>query len=177
MWPPSPGAGAWRMGLLLSQSVCAVRDADLLLGTGRQLPDQYLRSVPPGNDEQPARRLMVLLVVAIPPFVLAYSGMVSFRQRALFCRGVQRRHFIDYADPDAQGRPPAWRSDPGLDLSGLDDPSAYPMLHCVVVSLQRRLRDSIRGGLPTRRLVIRLCFAPRPVHAGAVFFICHLSVT
>ncbi|SAL92128.1 hypothetical protein KPHVMX_380105 [Klebsiella pneumoniae] len=43
------------------------------------------------------------------------------------------------------------------------------MLHCVVVSLQRRLRDSIRGGLPTRRLVIRLCFAPRPVHAGAVF--------
>ncbi len=29
--------GAWRMGLLLSQSVCAVRDADLLLGTGRQL--------------------------------------------------------------------------------------------------------------------------------------------
>lgn len=43
------GAGAWRMGLLLSQSVCAVRDADLLLGTGRQLPDQYLRSVPPGE--------------------------------------------------------------------------------------------------------------------------------
>ena len=81
------GAGAWRMGLLLSQSVCAVRDADLLLGTGRQLPDQYLRSVPHGNDEQPARRLMVLLVVAIPPFVLAYSGMVSF-VNALYFAGV-----------------------------------------------------------------------------------------
>ncbi|CDN08785.1 hypothetical protein BN1007_10337 [Klebsiella variicola] len=43
------------------------------------------------------------------------------------------------------------------------------MLHCVVVSLQRRLRDSVRGRLPARWLVIRACFAPRPVHAGAVF--------
>jgi hypothetical protein len=107
-----------------------------------------------GNDEQPARRLMVLLVVAIPPFAgLQRHGLL--RQRALFCRGVQRRYFIDYADPDAQGRPPAWRPDAGLDLSGLDDPSAYPMLHCVVVSLQRRLRDSVRGRLPARWLVIR----------------------
>ena len=40
-----------------------------------------------GNDEQPARRLMVLLVVAIPPFVLAYSGMVSF-VNALYFAGV-----------------------------------------------------------------------------------------
>jgi hypothetical protein len=31
------------------KAVCAVRDADFLLGTGRQLPDQYLRSVPPGE--------------------------------------------------------------------------------------------------------------------------------
>ncbi|MBF7851660.1 aromatic amino acid transport family protein, partial [Klebsiella pneumoniae] len=37
--------------------------------------------------EQPARRLMVLLVVAIPPFVLAYSGMVSF-VNALYFAGV-----------------------------------------------------------------------------------------
>lgn len=39
--------GEW--AFFSSQSVCAVRDADLLLGTGRQLPDQYLRSVPPGE--------------------------------------------------------------------------------------------------------------------------------
>ncbi|VCZ85909.1 hypothetical protein BANRA_05032 [Klebsiella pneumoniae] len=48
MWPPSPGRalGEWAF---FSQPVCAVRDVDLLLGTGRQLPDQYLRSVPPGE--------------------------------------------------------------------------------------------------------------------------------
>ena len=37
-----------RVGLLLGKSFCALRDADLLLGAGRKLPDQYFRSVSPG---------------------------------------------------------------------------------------------------------------------------------
>ncbi len=78
---------------------------------------------------------MVLLVVAIPPFVLAYSGMVSF-VNALYFAGVFSGVILSIMPIlDAQGRPPAWRDlNPGLDLSGPDDPSAYPMLHCVVVS-------------------------------------------
>lgn len=40
-----------------------------------------------GNDEQSLKRLMVLLIVAIPPFILAYSGMVSF-VNALYFAGV-----------------------------------------------------------------------------------------
>ncbi len=56
-------------------------------GLGGSFLTNIFGSVPPGNDEQPARRLMVLLVVAIPPFVLAYSGMVSF-VNALYFAGV-----------------------------------------------------------------------------------------
>ena len=40
-----------------------------------------------GNDEQPLKRFKVLLVVAVPPFILAYSGMVSF-VNALYFAGV-----------------------------------------------------------------------------------------
>ena len=40
-----------------------------------------------GNDEQPFKRFKVLLVVAVPPFILAYSGMVSF-VNALYFAGV-----------------------------------------------------------------------------------------
>ncbi|PHM53915.1 aromatic amino acid transport family protein [Xenorhabdus sp. KK7.4] len=40
-----------------------------------------------GNDEQPLRRFGVLLLVAVPPFVLAYSGLVSF-VNALYFAGV-----------------------------------------------------------------------------------------
>ncbi len=121
---------------------------------------------------------MVLLVVAIPPFVLAYSGMVSF-VNALYFAGVFSGVILSIM-PILMLKGARQRGDltPGWTCPASDDPSAYPMLHCVVVSLQRRLRDSIRGGLPTRRLVIRLCFAPRPVHAGAVFLlslICYIA--
>ncbi|MFI8417207.1 aromatic amino acid transport family protein [Serratia sp. NPDC078593] len=40
-----------------------------------------------GNDEQPLRRFGVLLLVVVPPFVLAYSGFVSF-VNALYFAGV-----------------------------------------------------------------------------------------
>jgi len=40
-----------------------------------------------GNDEQPLRRFGVLLLVVVPPFVLAYSGLVSF-VNALYFAGV-----------------------------------------------------------------------------------------
>ncbi|MDR0219525.1 MAG: amino acid permease [Enterobacteriaceae bacterium] len=40
-----------------------------------------------GNDEQPLRRFGVLLLVVIPPFMLAYSGLVSF-VNALYFAGV-----------------------------------------------------------------------------------------
>lgn len=40
-----------------------------------------------GEDTQPLRRLGVLAIVALPPFVLAYSGMVSF-VNALYFAGV-----------------------------------------------------------------------------------------
>jgi hypothetical protein len=60
---------------------------------------------------------------------------------------------------------------PRLDLSGADNPSAYPDLHCVALSLQRRLRDSFRLWLPARGLVIALLMPPRPVHSGAGFYL------
>lgn len=146
-----------------------MRHADLLLGLGGSFLTNIFDQFRLGNDEQPARRLMVLLVVAIPPFVLAYSGMVSF-VNALYFAGVFSGVILSIM-PILMLKGARQRGDltPRLDLSGLDDPSAYPMLHCVVVSLQRRLRDSVRGRLPARWLVIRACFAPRPVHAGAVF--------
>ncbi|CAI1077146.1 amino acid permease [Serratia quinivorans] len=40
-----------------------------------------------GNDEQPLRRFGVLMLVVLPPFVLAYSGLVSF-VNALYFAGV-----------------------------------------------------------------------------------------
>ncbi|AGO57061.1 MULTISPECIES: aromatic amino acid transport family protein [Serratia] len=40
-----------------------------------------------GNDEQPLRRFGVLLLVVVPPFALAYSGLVSF-VNALYFAGV-----------------------------------------------------------------------------------------
>ncbi|WJV67771.1 amino acid permease [Pectobacteriaceae bacterium CE70] len=40
-----------------------------------------------GRDEQPLRRFSVLLLVVLPPFVLAYSGLVSF-VNALYFAGV-----------------------------------------------------------------------------------------
>lgn len=40
-----------------------------------------------GNDEQPLRRAGVLLLVVLPPFALAYSGLVSF-VNALYFAGV-----------------------------------------------------------------------------------------
>lgn len=40
-----------------------------------------------GDDEQPLRRFGVLLLVVVPPFVLAYSGFVSF-VNALYFAGV-----------------------------------------------------------------------------------------
>ncbi|QJW53606.1 Tyrosine-specific transport protein [Serratia plymuthica] len=40
-----------------------------------------------GNDEQPLRRFGVLLLVVLPPFALAYSGLVSF-VNALYFAGV-----------------------------------------------------------------------------------------
>ncbi|HHU0747112.1 TPA: aromatic amino acid transport family protein, partial [Serratia marcescens] len=40
-----------------------------------------------GNDELPLRRFGVLLLVVVPPFVLAYSGLVSF-VNALYFAGV-----------------------------------------------------------------------------------------
>lgn len=40
-----------------------------------------------GDDSQAGRRFAVLLIVAIPPFLLAYSGMVSF-VNALYFAGV-----------------------------------------------------------------------------------------
>ncbi|MFC0228219.1 aromatic amino acid transport family protein [Serratia aquatilis] len=40
-----------------------------------------------GNDEQPFRRFGVLLLVVLPPFALAYSGLVSF-VNALYFAGV-----------------------------------------------------------------------------------------
>ncbi len=40
-----------------------------------------------GGDEQPLKRLRVLTIVVIPPFILAYSGMVSF-VNALYFAGV-----------------------------------------------------------------------------------------
>ena len=43
------GQGARRVGFLLGKSFCALRDADILLGAGRKLPDQYFRSVSPGQ--------------------------------------------------------------------------------------------------------------------------------
>ncbi|WP_226572459.1 aromatic amino acid transport family protein [Mangrovibacter yixingensis] len=40
-----------------------------------------------GSDTQPLRRLGVMLLVVVPPFILAYSGMVSF-VNALYFAGV-----------------------------------------------------------------------------------------
>lgn len=40
-----------------------------------------------GNDERPFRRAGILLLVVLPPFVLAYSGLVSF-VNALYFAGV-----------------------------------------------------------------------------------------
>ncbi|HFZ1709623.1 TPA: aromatic amino acid transport family protein [Citrobacter sedlakii] len=40
-----------------------------------------------GDDAQPLKRFLVLMVVAVPPFILAYSGMVSF-VNALYFAGV-----------------------------------------------------------------------------------------
>ncbi|AGP46109.1 Tyrosine-specific transport protein [Serratia plymuthica] len=40
-----------------------------------------------GNDEQPLRRFGMLLLVVVPPFALAYSGLVSF-VNALYFAGV-----------------------------------------------------------------------------------------
>jgi amino acid permease len=88
---------------------------------------------------------MVLLVVAIPPFVLAYSGMVSF-VNALYFAGVFSGVILSIMPIlMLKGARQRGVTDPGWTCPA-DDPSAYPMLHCVVVSLQRRLRDSVRGG-------------------------------
>ncbi|MNP75698.1 hypothetical protein D3C76_1728020 [compost metagenome] len=43
------GPGVRAVGLLLRQYFCPVRDADLLLGPRRQLPDQYFRPVQAGQ--------------------------------------------------------------------------------------------------------------------------------
>lgn len=64
-----------------------MRHADFLLGPGGSFLTNIFDQFRLGNDEQPLKRLMVLVVVAVPPFVLAYSGMVSF-VNALYFAGV-----------------------------------------------------------------------------------------
>ncbi len=53
-----------------------------------------------GPENRPKTRLLVLAIVALPPFVLAYSGLVA-RQRVVLRRGLQRGDSLDHADPDA----------------------------------------------------------------------------
>jgi hypothetical protein len=111
---------------------------------------------------------MVLLVVAIPPFVLAYSGMVSF-VNALYFAGVFSGVILSIM-PILMLKGARQRGDltPGWTCPAW---MTHPLIQCFIVLLYlcSAACDSVRGRLPARWLVIRACFAPRPVHAGAVF--------
>lgn len=77
------------MGVLLSLSTSrAVRDADLVIGVGAAFPTNIFTSS--GWQRRAAAPLRVLLLVVVPPFALAHSGLVSFVNALYFCRGVQR---------------------------------------------------------------------------------------
>jgi amino acid permease len=75
------------MGLLHRQYLCLAGHADFLLGAGWLPVHQYLRSLPPGQRNPKGKRLLVLAVVALPPFLLAYSGIASF-VNALYFAGT-----------------------------------------------------------------------------------------
>ncbi len=76
----------------------------------------------------------MLTVVAIPPFILAYSGMVSF-VNALYFAGVFSGVILSIM-PILMLKGARQRGDiTPLDLSGADNPSADPDLHCVALPL------------------------------------------
>ncbi|EEZ8789689.1 amino acid permease [Escherichia coli] len=56
-------------------------------GLGGSFLTNIVDQFSPGDDSQPLRRFLLLLIVVIPPFILAYSGMVSF-VNALYFAGV-----------------------------------------------------------------------------------------
>ena len=129
--PPSPGrAGA--VGVLLRQHLRAVCDADLVLGIGRQLPDQYFRQVSAGQRRAAAAPLRCAAAggSAAVRAGLQRAGVV--RQRALLRRGVQRGDPVDHADADPARRAETWRPDPALAVQ-LDHAPAAAGQHCAAV--------------------------------------------
>jgi hypothetical protein len=122
-----------------------------------------------GNDEQPFKRLMVL-VVAVPPFILAYSGMVSF-VNALYFAGVFSGVILSIMPILILKGARQRVISPRLDLPGADNASANPDLHRIALSLQRRLRHRFRLWLPARGLVVALLMPPRSVYSGAGFYL------
>lgn len=128
--------------------------------------DQFL----PGNDEQPFKRFKVLLVVAVPPFILAYSGMVSF-VNALYFAGVFSGVILSIM-PILILKGSRRQGDiTPADLPGANHASLNPDLHRIALSLQRRLRHRFGLWLPACGLVVALLMPPRSVYSGAGFYL------
>ncbi|RCI64244.1 amino acid permease, partial [Pseudomonas aeruginosa] len=67
-------------------ALCARRTSDWGLG-GSFLTNIFDKFHKLGPENRPKTRLLVLAIVALPPFVLAYSGLVGF-VNALYFAGA-----------------------------------------------------------------------------------------
>lgn len=107
-----------------------------------------------GNDELPLRRFGVLLLVVVPPFALAYSGLVSF-VNALYFAGVFSGVILSIMPMLILRGAQTRRPNPTLAVQ-LDHASAAADQHCVAVPGQRGVRHRFIVRLSALWMVICL---------------------